>query len=107
MRERGLLLSQQAVAVWPDLNVAPELLERAKDVELRRRIKARSVGEVAMSQRALHLFGNYSPPPAAGGGVSSYALGAVGAPAREGDRGSGAPEQTGAGGALRASEPTA
>ena len=57
MRERGLFLSQQAVAVWPDLNVAPELLERAKEVELRRRTKARSVGEVAMSHRALHLFG--------------------------------------------------
>ena len=57
MKERGLLLSQRAAVVWPNLNVAPELLERAKEAELRRRAEARSVDEVGMSHRALHLFG--------------------------------------------------
>lgn len=57
MTDRGFLLSQRAVEVWPDLKVAPELLERAKKAELRRRAQARSVDEVKMSNRARHLFG--------------------------------------------------
>ncbi|MDE2805352.1 MAG: DUF262 domain-containing protein [Gemmatimonadota bacterium] len=56
MKERGDRLAGRAVDIWPDLQVAPELIERAKELELRERAVARSVDQVKMSAHARHLF---------------------------------------------------
>jgi uncharacterized protein with ParB-like and HNH nuclease domain/predicted transport protein len=54
--ERGELLAKRALKIWPLLTVAPELIERAKQTELRELAQRRDVAQVPMSAPARALF---------------------------------------------------
>ena len=56
MKRRGILLSERALEVWPALRVSPELLEAAKEAELKRRAERGNADDIPMSDHARELF---------------------------------------------------
>jgi predicted transport protein len=56
MERRGKRLASQALEIWPMLSVNRELVEKARDSEMRETAKKQDVSSVVMSQTARSLF---------------------------------------------------
>ncbi len=57
MKERGELLAQRALAIWPQLEVDAALVRAAELEDMRQRAKRRDVDKVQMTREARVLFG--------------------------------------------------
>ena len=56
MKDRGELLAQRALSIWPRLEVDPAMVQAAEVKDMRRRAKRRDVGKVQMTEVARGLF---------------------------------------------------
>jgi predicted transport protein len=56
MEKRGQKLARQALAIWPGLVVKQELIDNARETEMRERAQRRDVAKVPMSPAARQLF---------------------------------------------------
>ena len=56
MKDRGELLAQRALLIWPRLEVDPAMVQAAEVKDMRRRAERRDVGKVQMTEEARGLF---------------------------------------------------
>jgi uncharacterized protein with ParB-like and HNH nuclease domain/predicted transport protein len=56
INKRGSLLGKKCLKVWPPLQVATEVIEAAKEAELRERAAKQDLSKVPMSEKAHSLF---------------------------------------------------
>ena len=56
MKDRGELLAQRALSIWPRLEVDPAMVQAAEVKDMRRRAERRDVGKVQMTEVARGLF---------------------------------------------------
>jgi predicted transport protein len=56
MEHRGQELARKAIKVWPSLSVDRQLVQKAREADIRSRAQKRDISKVPMSPAAKHLF---------------------------------------------------